>query len=60
MRVSERTRLGLRAVLRLAVRDGSSWIFNPEESHPLRSGMTLVIMATPEGRRAVESALGWV
>jgi voltage-gated potassium channel len=44
----------------LAVRDGSSWIFNPEESHPLRSGMTLVIMATPEGRRAVESALGWV
>jgi voltage-gated potassium channel len=44
----------------LAVRDGSSWVFNPEENHALRSGMTLVIMATPEGRRAVESALGWV
>ena len=44
----------------LAVRDGSSWIFNPEENHPLRPGMTLVIMATPEGRRAVESALGWI
>ena len=44
----------------LALRDGSSWIFNPEENHPLRPGMTLVIMATPEGRRAVESALGWI
>jgi voltage-gated potassium channel len=36
------------------------WVFNPEDQHPLRAGMTLVIMATPEGRRAVESALGWV
>jgi len=44
----------------LALRDGSRWVFNPEEQHPLRAGMTLVFMATPEGRRAVESALGWV
>ena len=44
----------------LALRDNEKWVFNPEEQHPLRAGMTLVIMATPEGRRAVESALGWV
>lgn len=44
----------------LALRDGARWVFNPEVSHALRAGMTLVIMATPEGRRAVEEALGWV
>jgi voltage-gated potassium channel len=44
----------------LALRDGDRWIFNPETSHILRGGMTLVVMATPEGRRAVEAALGWV
>jgi voltage-gated potassium channel len=44
----------------VALRDGARWVFNPDEKHPLRSGMTLVIMATPEGRRAVEAALGWV
>lgn len=43
----------------LALRDGLSWVFNPDAQHRLRGGMTLVIMATPEGRRAVESALGW-
>ncbi len=44
----------------LAVREESSWVFNPKPEHNLRPGMTLVIMATPEGRRAVETALGWV
>jgi hypothetical protein len=42
----------------MAVRDGPKWIFNPEGQHTLRAGMTVVIMATPEGRRAVEAALG--
>ena len=44
----------------LALRDGARWVFNPDGDHPLRAGMTMVIMATPEGRRAVESALGWI
>jgi len=44
----------------LALRDGARWVFNPELTHVLRAGMTLVIMATPEGRKAVEAALGWV
>ena len=44
----------------LALRDGPNWIFNPDPNHLLRSGMTLVVMATPEGRHAVEAALGWV
>jgi voltage-gated potassium channel len=44
----------------LAVREDDHWVFNPERSHVLRAGMTLVIMATPEGRKAVETALGWV
>ena len=44
----------------LALRDGARWVFNPEGAQTLKPGMTLVIMATPEGRRAVESALGWV
>jgi voltage-gated potassium channel len=44
----------------LALREGGEWVFNPADQHTLRAGMTLVIMATPEGRRAVEAALGWV
>jgi uncharacterized protein with PhoU and TrkA domain len=43
----------------LALRDENNWVFNPEPAHPLRAGMTLVIMANPAGRRAVEAALGW-
>jgi voltage-gated potassium channel len=44
----------------LAVREDDHWVFNPGPAHVLRAGMTLVIMATPEGRKAVEDALGWV
>jgi voltage-gated potassium channel len=44
----------------LALREEDHWVFNPEPAHALRAGMTLVIMATPEGRKAVEVALGWV
>jgi voltage-gated potassium channel len=44
----------------LALQEGGEWVFNPGDQHTLRAGMTLVIMATPEGRRAVEAALGWV
>lgn len=41
----------------VAVRDGSSWHFNPEKSFLLSSGQVLVMMATPEGRRQVEAQL---
>ena len=44
----------------LALRDGERWVFNPDPAHAIRSGMTFIIMATPDGRRAVEEALGWV
>ena len=44
----------------VALREGERWAFNPDPSHRLRPGMTLVVMATPHGRRAVEQALGWV
>ncbi len=44
----------------LALREAGKWHFNPERSHRLRAGMTVVVMATPEGRRAFEGALGWV
>ena len=44
----------------LALREDDHWVFNPDAAHVLRAGMTLVIMATPEGRKAVENALGWV
>ena len=41
----------------LALRENDQWVFNPEPAHALRAGMTLVIMATPEGRRAIEQAI---
>jgi len=44
----------------LALHEDDHWAFNPGPAHMIRAGMTLVVMATPEGRRAVESALGWV
>jgi voltage-gated potassium channel len=44
----------------LALRDKEQWEFNPAPTHELRAGMTLVFMATPEGRKAIENALGWV
>lgn len=44
----------------LAIREGDDWTFNPDPAHRIRTGMTFVIMATPEGRRAVEETLGWV
>ncbi len=44
----------------LALREKDEWVFNPERTHRIRPGMTLVIMATPEGRHAVEAALGLV
>ncbi len=44
----------------LALREGDHWTFNPGPELVLRASATLVIMATPEGRKAIETALGWV
>jgi voltage-gated potassium channel len=41
----------------LAVRVGSSWEFNPQQDFVLRPGNHIVVMATPQGRRALETAL---
>jgi len=49
-----------RGYILLALREQERWVFNPARSHVLRPNTTLVIMATPEGRHAVEKALGWL
>lgn len=36
---------------------GGAWIFNPDESHLLSAGNTLVVMTNPEGREALERRL---
>lgn len=42
----------------LAVRLESSWQFNPGQDYALRPGHHPIVMATPEGRRTLEQALG--
>ena len=41
----------------LAVRAEGGWQFNPSADYRLRSGNVLVAMATPQGRRMLESTL---
>ena len=41
----------------LAVRAGEKWLFNPQQDCKLRPGYALIVMATPEGRKALEGAL---
>ena len=41
----------------IAVRDGEQWRFNPNINFMLREGNTLVVVATPEGRQALEQTL---
>jgi len=41
----------------IAVRDGEHWRFNPNINFVLRQGNTLVVVATPEGRQALEQTL---
>jgi len=42
----------------LAVRTHDDWQFNPADDFMLRAGNTLVVMATPEGRRLLEQKVG--
>ncbi len=42
----------------LAVRTTGGWQFNPPGDYRLQGGNVLIAMATPQGRRVLESALG--
>lgn len=44
----------------LAIRDHQNWQFNPGTEETLRAGSALIVMATPEGRHALEKIMGWV
>ena len=41
----------------LAVRERSEWVFNPPMDYELRSGYTIIAMASPHGRQELEEAL---
>ena len=41
----------------LAVRDGESWVFNPEEEHVLSAGQVVIAMASARGREEIEACL---
>jgi len=53
-------RLGGRDYILVALHEQGHWVFNPDTTHVVRPGSALVVMATPDGRRAVEQLLGWV
>lgn len=44
----------------LAVREHGAWRFNPTDDELIRPGSTLIAMATPSGRVAIEEIVGWV
>jgi len=39
----------------LAVRSGDTWEFNPSPEHKVQAGSTIVVMAHPEGREALQA-----
>lgn len=41
----------------MAIHEGERWIFNPHDDQVLSPGMTLVLMASPDGRSHVERLL---
>lgn len=53
-------KLGGRDYILVALHEEGKWVFNPDDSHPVRSGAALIVMATPKGRQEIESLLGWV
>jgi voltage-gated potassium channel len=46
-----------RDLLLMAVREQEEWIYNPEETHPLVEGSTLIFMGTPAARIKLEADL---
>lgn len=53
-------KLGGRDYILVALHEQGRWVFNPDDSHLVRPGTALIVMATPAGRKAIESLLGWV
>lgn len=49
--------LGLRGLdyVLLAVRSNGKWLFNPQRDYAIKGGCTLIVMATPGGRAALEN-----
>ena len=43
--------------LLMATHESGRWIFNPADSHVVKSGVVLVLMATPSGRTMLEQRL---
>lgn len=52
-------KLGAREYILVALHEEGKWIFNPDDSHRVRSGTALIVMATPGGRKKIENLLGW-
>ncbi len=46
-----------RHYLLVATHEHGRWVFNPDDSHVIRPGTTLVMMTTPEGRGQMEDLL---
>jgi voltage-gated potassium channel len=44
----------------LALREQKSWNFNPPDDKLIKPGFTLIVMATPAGRKQLEKAAGWI
>lgn len=43
-----------RDYLMMAIHENGKWLFNPADDHSIRGGVTLVLMANPEGRSHIE------
>lgn len=52
-------KLGGRDYILVALHEKGKWVFNPEDTHHVRAGASLIVMATPRGRKEIEKVLGW-
>ncbi|MFC5499281.1 potassium channel family protein [Caenimonas terrae] len=41
----------------MATHENGQWVFNPGDDHVVRPGAALILMTTPEGRRALQSLI---
>jgi voltage-gated potassium channel len=46
-----------REYLLLATHEHGQWLFNPPDDHPVKAGDAIVLLASPQGRMAVEQIL---
>ena len=50
-------KLRARDYVLMATHENGAWVFNPDETHEIRPGHALIIMANPGGRAQVEAVL---